>query len=146
MRTRLLTIALVSASLGGATLWAQLPAERTSAPDERVSAHDQVQKVVHNFAIANEFHYSENRRYTDDIVQLQERFRWTHADSVNLSIWVRPDGQGYQVVGTHVRFGLTRGCAIFAGDVDPVATPGGQLPEDQGRSRRIACDDFPAAQ
>lgn len=136
MRMRLLTIALVSVSLGGATLWPQLPTER-------VPAQDQVRKLVHDFVVANERHYSEERAYTDDVEKLQATYRWPHADSVKLSIWLRPDGQGFQVVGTHVRLGLDRGCAVFLGDVEPVSTPGGIFPEDQGRARIIACDDFP---
>jgi len=131
-------MALASLSLGGATLWAQLP-------PERVSVHDQVQKVVHNFAVANEWHYSEHRTYSDDVEQLQARYRWPDADSVALSIWLRPDGQGYQVVGTHVRVGLDRGCALYVGDVEPISTPQGEFPEDGERSRSIACDDFPGS-
>ena len=104
-------------------------------------ALDQVRSVVHDFAVANEWHYSESTTYTGDFSQLQRWVDWTEADSVELTI-VEVGAHGYAVLGTHIRLGEGIGCAFAWGRPEAsVSTPGG-VPFRGGN--QILCDEVPS--
>lgn len=100
----------------------------------------QVEKELHNFHVANEWHYADVREYTADLAQLVEEGHagWMFPDSVRLEVLDAGAG-GYRVKGTHVRLGAGFGCVFAWGDQEGgLSTPGGR-PFEGGN--QILCDE-----
>lgn len=109
-------------------------------PVEIGAALAQVEKELHNFHVANEWHYYEVRAYTDDLAQLRGEggVGWTFPDSVRIEV-LGVGKDWYRVKGTHVRLGPKLGCAFAWGKFEGrLSTPGG-LPFEGGN--QILCDE-----
>lgn len=100
---------------------------------------EQVERVIHTFAVANEWHYSEHGAYTADASRFREGIVWPPVrDSVDLRVTEMND-DGWAAVATHVALGDDVGCAFQWGETEEtVRTPGG-VPFSGGN--QIQCDE-----
>jgi len=87
---------------------------------------EQVERVIHTFAVANEWHYSEHGAYTADASRFREGIVWPpFRDSVELRVTEMND-DGWAAVATHVALGDDVGCTFRWGETEEtVRTPGG---------------------
>ena len=109
------------------------------SPAEISSALAQVEKELHNFHVANEWHYYETREYTADLARLfgEDGVDRTYPDSVRIEV-LAVENDWYRVRGTHVRLGSSFGCAFAWGEFEgSLSTPGGLSFEG---GNQILCD------
>jgi hypothetical protein len=97
---------------------------------------DDIVSALRNFGISNESYYAEHRTFTEALGELQSEFTWA-PDSVDLTVRLSDDRQGWAALATHVRAGPDFGCVLAWGAAPPVATPQG-VPHDG--SNLIVCD------
>lgn len=100
---------------------------------------EQAERVIHTFAVANEWHYFEHGAYTADASRFREGMVWpAFRDSVELRVTEMND-DGWSAVATHDALGDDIGCAFQWGRTEAsVSTPGGE-PFPGGN--QIVCDE-----
>lgn len=97
---------------------------------------DDIVAVLRDFGIANEIHYADHRVFSDDPPDASATRMWVR-DSVELTVRVTEDAQGWSALATHVRSGPGAGCVMKWGNASAIETPGG-IPHDGGTL--IVCD------